>query len=103
MATPPGSLDGEEVTLERDGVLLARGTLSDTRQQTYREIPTPGGNVARKPGRIIGDVMIEVNEVVDDKLANETQQRASRQRVSRPNRFDVVLEDGVVISDCSLA
>lgn len=103
MPTAPGSLDGQEVTIERDGVVLARGTLSDTRQQTYRTIPTQGGNVMRKAGRITGDVVIEIDEVADDELADEMRQRASQQRISRLNRFEIVLEDGAVIPDCSLA
>ena len=103
MSPAPGSLDGREVTLERDDVGLGRGTLSDTRQQTYHDIPTAGGNTTRKPGRITGDVVIEISEVADEQLADELRRRASRERVLQPKSFDVVLDDGVVLAGWSIA
>lgn len=103
MPTRPGSLDGESVTLERNGTVLARGTLRDTRQQQYIEIPTQGGNVTRKPGRITGDVIVDIDEVNDPELTEEMEMRAGQQRISQLNQFDIVLDDGQSIADCSLS
>ena len=87
---------------ERNGEIVAPIELRDSRQREYIEIPMPGGQTGRMPGRITGYVGIRFAQVADDALRDHLGQVVRRERLSETMDFDITLEDGTRIESCSI-
>jgi hypothetical protein len=97
-----GELDGSEGTAERDGRTVAQIELRDSRVQEFIDVPMPGGQSGKKPGRIRGFVAIRFSLVDDATLAKHLRDVVQRQRTENVE-FDVVLDDGRRLGSCSVA
>jgi hypothetical protein len=96
-----GELDGAEGVAERDGKAVAQIEFRDSRVQEIVEVPMPGGQSGRKPGRVTGFVGIRFS-VVDDAALSKHLREVVEQKRSEHLEFDVVLDDGKRLGPCTV-
>ncbi len=95
-----GELDGVDGVAEREGRVVAEVELRDSREQQIIEVPMPGGQVGKRPGRITGYVAIRFALVDDSVLEEHLRQIVARGRPSAGYEFEVVFGDDRRLGPC---
>lgn len=99
----PGSLDGAEGVAERHGRAVARVALQDDRRWNIVKVPIPGAPDGEKPTHVSGALAIRFIEKADDELSRHLGEVSERRDRIDSLPFDIQLDDGRRLEDCSVA